>query len=122
MPLSELARAIYGVLRTRVPSPHPEITYKQLVTTLPPLGKPFENVGFHDPRLDQALADTVHACRAAGLPALSAIVVNAETRRPGKRHYAEAHSRVTGEIEKEVEWAKEFERAKGTTYPAELPE
>jgi hypothetical protein len=122
MPLSELARAIYGVLRTRVPSPHPEITYKQLVTTLPPLGKPFENVGFHDPRLDQALADTVHACRAAGLPALSAIVVNAETRRPGKRYYAEAHSGVTGEIEKEVEWAKEFERAKGTTYPAELPE
>jgi hypothetical protein len=121
MPLSPLAREIYKVLRLRVPAIHPEMTYKQLAEPLPPLGKPFEDVGFHDPRLDQALADTVHACRAVGLPALSAIVVNAETKKPGKRYYAEAHPSVGGDIEKEVAWAREMELAKITSYPTELP-
>jgi hypothetical protein len=120
MALSELAREIQSILRQRVPGAHPEITYRDLVEALPPLGKPFEGVHWRDPRLDQALADTVYACRAAGLSALSAIVVNAETRRPGRRYYAEAHPGVTGEVEQEVAWARELERVKTTTYPLDL--
>lgn len=68
MPLSILACEIYKVFQARVPATHPKITYKQFADALPPLGKPFEIVGYHDPRLDQALADAVHTCRAAGLP------------------------------------------------------
>jgi len=120
MPLSELAREIYAVLRTRVPAPKPELTYRELVEALPPLGAPFIGVHWRDPRLDQALADTVHACRANGLPALSAIVVNNETRRPGRRYYAEAHSGVAGDIEREVAWANELKHVRITTYPADL--
>lgn len=120
MPLSELAREIYIVLRQRVPARKPEITYRELVEALPPLGKPFEDVHWRDPRLDQALADTVHACRARGLPALSAIVVNSETGRPGRRYYGEAHPGVVGDIEQEVAWARELEQVKTTTYPPEL--
>ena len=120
MALSELAREIYKVLRQRVPGAHPEITYRQLVESLPPLGRPFEGVHWRDPRLDQALADTVHACGAAGIPALSAIVVNAETLRPSRRYYAEAHPGITDEVEQKVAWARELERVKTTTYPLDL--
>jgi len=120
MPLSDLAEEIYAILRQRVPSRTPEITYRELVESLPPLGKPFEDVHWRDARLDQALGDIVNACRAAGLPALSAIVVNSETGYPGRQYYPMAYPGVTDEDQQQIQWANEFEKIKTTTFPPSI--
>jgi len=120
MPLSMLANAIYQVLRQRVPGRHADIPYRQLVEQLPPLARPYQDLHWRDPRLDEALGEIVTACRAAQLPALSAIVVNAETGRPGRQYYPLAHPGVRDEVEQEVLWAREREQVLVTGYPPAL--
>ena len=120
MALSALATAIYSILQRRVPAATPEIPYRELVEALQPLGAPYSNLHWRDPRLDQALGDLVEACRAAGLPAISAIVVNGETRRPGRSYYSVAHPDVADEMQQEIAWARERDAVASRTYPPTL--
>lgn len=125
MPLSTLAAEIYAVLRARVPAPNPErakISYKALVQSLPPLGRPYADLHWRDTRLDEALGELVAACRAYAppLPAISALVVNDEARAPGNRYYEVAHPAAQDRLAREVAWAKELNQACATPYPASL--
>jgi hypothetical protein len=121
MPMpSSLALEIYNAIRSRCPATEPRITYRDLVEALPPLPRPYENLHWRDPRLDEALGELVSACHARGLPAISAIVVNGETRAPGNRYYEVAHAGITDALQREIAWGHEYDRAKATTYPASL--
>lgn len=114
--VSPLATAVYEVLRRRVPAAKPEISYEELCAKLPPaLG----NIEPNDQRLWIALGDIVRACRAADLPAISAIVVNKHTRIPGKLYYSVAHPNED-EPHAMVAWGHEVLKVRVTTYPTTL--
>jgi hypothetical protein len=120
MPQSLLAEAFYQRIHSRCPASEPRITYKELVESLPKLPKPYEGLHWRDSRLDEALGELVTACHAHGLPAISAIVVNNETRAPGNAYYAVAHPGVTDPFLREIEWGREYDAARKSTYPASL--
>ena len=119
--LSALAAAIYTILRSLVPDPSAEITYSQLVSRLGPMDPPNENLQPRDRRLDAALGDLVHACRGAGLPAISALVVRDDEGSPGAGYYPVAHpgalSRDTAA--KMIAWGNEIQAVRATEYPVQ---
>jgi hypothetical protein len=119
--LSELATAIYEVLRSMVPSPRADISYSDLVERLGPMPAPNENLQARDPRLDAALGELVTACRQHGLPAISALVVRDAERVPGPGYYTLAHPAVARDTARAmVAWGTEAQLARGTTYPEQL--
>ncbi|WP_242360064.1 hypothetical protein [Anaeromyxobacter sp. SG17] len=116
--MSPLADAVYAVLRTRTPSPHPEISYSDLVARLP---KPYNALDPDSDLLATALGDVVRRCRARDLPALSAIVVRAREKIPGPGYYPVAHPNEAGDVPRAmIAWARELDGVKTTTYPATL--
>src|SRR6476659_7377349 len=94
MPLSVLASSIYAVLRQRTTLGEPRISYRDLVEELGPLAPPNQNLQPQDRRLSAALGELGHACHAAGLPAISAIVVQREQDglgMPGEGYFLDIH-------------------------------
>src|SRR4051812_19817060 len=75
MAISALAELIYGVLRQRTNMSEPRLSYRDLVEELGALPAPNQNLQPLDRRLFAALGELGHACHEAGLPAISAIVV-----------------------------------------------
>jgi len=120
MPISILASAIYDVLRPMVPGHNVSITYTELVNALPLLPQQYANLQARDPRLDEALGELVHACRAQNLPAISALVVRNDTKQPGNGYYGAAHPGVDDDEERTVAWGHEAETARQTEYPEHL--
>ena len=59
MPMSILAEAIYAVLRNRVPSDDPAISYTELLRRLGPLPPPNENLQRSDKPGIRPLSDTL---------------------------------------------------------------
>ena len=118
MKLSDLAVAIYDVLRARVPAKRPELAYSELVERLP---APFNKVEPDSATLANALGELVRACRAKGLPAISAMVVRHRDRVPGPGYYPAAHPDEAKDMAKAmIAWAVEVEKVRSTTYPAEI--
>lgn len=123
--MSPLALAIYAVLRTLVPSRgDSRVSYSDLLSRLP---EQLAHLDLEDPAhrndLSEALGEIVLACRAAGLPALSALVVRldgGELGYPGPGYYGLAHPEAAGELEQLAAWGRELEAAKGATYPERL--
>lgn len=121
MALSVLASAIYAVLRPRLPGAAPQISYDDLVHRLPALGPPNAGLQARDVRLDVALGELVTACRAKGLPAISAIVVRQDTQMPGEGYYGAAHPTTAHDTAlRAIDWGNEFNAARAATYPAVL--
>src|SRR4051794_27600332 len=119
MALSYLAQKIYSLLRTRVPgSPAKKclIRYHELVDAVKPLPANLADLHFRDLRLDEALGELVHACRARSLPAISAMVVNEEGY-PGPGYYPIAHPGIRDSIPQIVKWSRELEKVAKQTYP-----
>jgi hypothetical protein len=85
--MSPLAEAIYEILRLRVRLPDPRITYAELARQLRDLSDEFETINHRSRELYTALTEIGHACRCAHLPPLPALVVRADTRRPGDAYY-----------------------------------
>ena len=117
MALSALAESVYQILRERVPAEDPTIFYRDLVDELGSLPSPNQGLQPHDRRLFAALGEVGRACRAAGLPALSSIVVAKESGVPGTGYYIDHHPQARSEEAKFVAWRSEFNVAKTTTYP-----
>jgi hypothetical protein len=115
--LTLLAEDIYNLLRERVPAPtHRDacITYSDLVGQL---DKSHGILDGRDPRLAQALGDLVRLCQQRGWPLISALVVRADSRRPGAGYYDVASSDERDPDKREIEWARALERVKQHVYP-----
>jgi hypothetical protein len=115
--LTSLAEDIYNLLRERVPAPahrDPCITYSELVGLLSPNHKIVDG---RDPRLAQALGDLVRLCQQKGWPLVSALVVRADSRRPGAGYHDVACPDEHDEAKQEIGWANELARVKQYVYP-----
>src|SRR5438309_4540424 len=110
--MSPLAAAIYDILRARIRLREPRITYAELAEALRDTSEEFEYVHHRNQRLYLALAEVGKECRRLKRPPLPALVVRADTRRPGAAYY-------TGKYKGEqvAAWRRDLDAVKQATYP-----
>jgi hypothetical protein len=112
-PDGALARAVWRVLRRRTGLTDPRITYKELALALRELSGAFEFVTARSPQLYAALCAVGAACRRLGLPCLAALVVRADSRRPGDAYFDGSAPRG----EQVAAWRDEVEAVRAANYP-----
>lgn len=115
--MSPLAAAVYDILRLRVRLRDPRITYAGLAEALRDHSGEFEYVHHRNRQLYAALAEVGRECRRLKRPPLPALVVRADTRRPGEAYY---EGRCTGRAfrgEKVAAWRRDLEAVKRASYP-----
>ena len=115
--MSSLADAVYEVLRRQAALPEPRITYKRLAQQLQELSEEFETVNQRSQRLYAALCEVGDACRRLKLPSLPALVVRADTKRPGDAYFAGSCGGSVYKGEKISAWRREVEAVRRATYP-----
>ena len=116
--MSPLAATIYDILRRRPSLEEPRITYAELAEQVRDAGEEFEYVHHRNRQLYAALAEVGAECRRLQLPPLPALVVRADTGRPGAAYY---EGRCSGSVyrgERIAAWRRDLEAVKETTYPA----
>jgi hypothetical protein len=119
--MSTLGEAIYHVLTQRLGLVNPLISYQELVTSLPSLDPPYEDITRNDERLFRALGEVGRACRERGLPSPTALVIRSMERSPGAGYYHMFHPETGDDPVKQREaWERELERVKSTKYPQSL--
>jgi hypothetical protein len=110
--MSPLARAVYELLRLRPPEAEPRITYAELARQLRTSGEAFEHIFPRSRELYSALDEVGEHCRRRGLAPLPALVVRADSKRPGAAYYPAG---TRGEAV--AAWRRDLEAVKQTTYP-----
>jgi hypothetical protein len=110
--VSPLAEAVYAILRLRLPSPDPRISYAELAAQLRDASEEFEFISHRSRELYAALAEVGQACRLLELPPLPALVVRADTRRPGDAY---GGGPCTGE--RAAAWREDLEAVKRASFP-----
>ncbi|HZY89068.1 MAG TPA: hypothetical protein VFE78_29870, partial [Gemmataceae bacterium] len=85
--MSPLAEAVYDILRRRTAAADPRITYAELARQLRDASDAFDTVTHRSQQLYAALCEVGDECRRLRLPLLPALVVRADTRRPGDAYY-----------------------------------
>src|SRR5437763_722869 len=115
--MSPLAEAIYEILRRRTAQEDPRITYARLAETLREMSDGFEYVHHRNRELYAALGEVGQECRRRRLPPLPALVVRADTGRPGAAYFAGKCSGVVYRGEQVSAWRRELEAVKQATYP-----
>jgi hypothetical protein len=120
--VSPLAEAIYEILRQRTARDDPRITYKELAEALRDSSEAFEYAHHRNPQLYAALGEIGRECRRVRLPPLPALVVRADTRRPGEAYYAGKCARIVYKADKVTAWRRDLEAVKQTTYPPGKPQ
>ena len=116
--MSALAEAVYEILRRRVGLSEPRITYAELAAALRDWSEEFEYTHHRNPQLYTALGEVGRECRRLRLPPLPALVVRADTRRPGEAYY---RGRRSGRVYKDDQisaWRRDLEAVRQATYPA----
>jgi hypothetical protein len=108
--------AVYRILRLRRALPEPRITYAELVRTLRDASEAFETLTHRSRELYAALVEVGEECRRLGLPPLPALVVRADTGRPGAAYHAPGAGVSKGELA--AAWRDDLEAVKRTEYPA----
>ena len=116
--MSPLAEAVYEILRRCVADADPRITYAELARQLRDFSDAFEFAHHRNRELYTALAEVGAECRRRRLPPLPALVVRADTRRPGEAYYAGGCSGVIYRGDKIAVWRRDLEAVKEATYPA----
>src|SRR4051812_19932075 len=86
--MSPMAESVYTILRSRIRLPDPRITYAELAAQLRDQSDDFEFITHRSQALYAALTEVGAECRRLELPSLPALVVRADTRRPGDAYYA----------------------------------
>jgi hypothetical protein len=114
--MSPLAEAVYGFLRVRPVLAEPRITYAELARMLRDVSEQFETISHRSRELYAALDEVGRACRRLKLPPLPALVVRADTKRPGAAYYGERTTVNRGDAI--AAWRQDLEAVKGTVYPA----
>jgi hypothetical protein len=115
--MSPLSEAVYEILRSQASKAEPRITYKELAERLRDASDDFAHVTHRSQQLYASLWDVGRECRRLGLPALPALVVRADTRRPGDAYFEGPGSRLLYKGEKIAAWRRELEAVKGAKYP-----
>jgi len=117
--MSPLAETIYASLRSRLSSPaDPRITYGELARQLRDTAVEFDSIFPRSPELYAALREIGQECRRLDLPPLPALVVRADTRRPGLAYYGSKDSQTSYKGEQIAAWRRDLEAVQQTTYPA----
>jgi hypothetical protein len=115
--MGSLAKAIYKILRRRSALAEPRITYAELAAAVRDAGEDFEYVTHRSRQLYAALWEVGDECRRLRLPPLPALVVRADTRRPGDAYYEGKCSGAVYKGEKVEGWRRDLEAVKRATYP-----
>jgi hypothetical protein len=113
--ISPLGLAIYRILRQRIGQPDPRITYKELACVLRDGSEVFEHLTHRSHELYAALWEVGDACRHLALPPLPALVVRADTRRPGDAYFAGSPLAHRGE--RTAAWQRDLDAVCQSTYP-----
>lgn len=116
--MSPLAEAIYEILRNRTSLPDPRITYSELAERLRDVSEDFEYMHHRSRPLYTALWEVGAECRRLDLPLLPALVVRADTRRPGETYYGGKDPGIVFKGERVAEWRRELEAVGRSTYPS----
>lgn len=121
MPLNDIALSIYALLQPLVTDPQATITYSRLVdevndncNVIPPLR------AFSDKRLYDALGDIANACKAKGLPPLTAIVVLEDVMTPSAGYYKMQYPHLKDEFQKLEAWINDLKMVRVTEFPPTL--
>jgi hypothetical protein len=109
-----MAGAVYTILRSRVKLPDPRITYAELAAQLRDQSDDFEFITHRSQTLYAALTEVGAECRRLRLPSLPALVVRADTRRPGDAYYA---GTCVFKGEQVAAWRREVEAVRQAIYP-----
>jgi hypothetical protein len=115
--MSTLGETIYEILRLRVQLADPRMTYADLARQLRDLGDEFEYVHHRNRELYTALTEVGQECRRLRLPPLPALVVRADTRRPGAAYYEGKCTGVVSKGNQVQAWRNDLEAVKQATYP-----
>jgi hypothetical protein len=115
--MSPLAEAVYQVLRRRTCLPDPRLSYAQLAEQLRAASDDFEDIHHRSRPLYAALNEVGRECRRQRLPPLPALVVRADTRRPGEAYYAGKCTGIVYRGDKVAAWRRDLEAVKATAYP-----
>ncbi len=111
--MSPLADAIYEILRCRASEPEPRITYARLAEELRDLSDEFEMIYHRSQQLYLALNEVGKECRRLRLPCLAALVVRADTGRPGAAYYSGKGFKG----EQVAAWRRDLDAVKKASYP-----
>jgi hypothetical protein len=115
--VKSLAEAIYDVLRLRLALDDPRITYAELARQLRDLGPELEFLYHRSRELYAALVEVGKACRRLHLPPLPALVVRADSRRPGDAYYS-GRLRSRSRDERIAAWQRDLDAVKRASYPS----
>ncbi len=115
--MTSLAKAVYDILRRRLGSDDPRISYAELARELRGMAEEFDHLNHRSRELYLALCEVGDACDRLGLPSLAALVVRADSRRPGDAYYAGMPAKLS-RGEKVALWREELEAAMRAKYPA----
>src|SRR5262245_33337418 len=113
--MSPLAAAVYRILRTRLAEGDPRITYAELARRLRDKNDAFEHITHRSQQLYAALCDVGSFCKQLRLPPLPALVVRADTRRPGDAYYEDMPHRYRGE--RIAAWRRDLEAVRRADFP-----
>jgi hypothetical protein len=116
--MSPLGEAVYDILRRRLALADPRITYAELAGELRDVSDEFEFVHHRGRDLYAALGEVGKECRRLRLPPLPALVVRADTRRPGEAYYGGKCSGIVHKDDRIAAWKKDLDAVKAATYPA----
>jgi|ERR1051326_7159109 hypothetical protein len=112
---SPLAEAVYDILRRRLKRPDPRIIYAELARELRDSCEDFETITHRSRELYAALWEVGDECRRLKLPPLPALVVRADSRRPGDAYYEGMTAKYRGE--RIAQWRRDLEAVKRAKYP-----
>jgi hypothetical protein len=116
--VSPLAKAIYNILGRRARLPEPRISYAELAAQLREMDEEFEFIHHRSQPLYAALGEVGKECRRLRLPSLPALVVRADTRRPGSAYFEGKCGGLVYKDQRITAWRNEVEAIKRTRYPA----
>jgi hypothetical protein len=115
--MSPLAAAVYDILRLRTRLYEPRITYAELARQLRDRADEFEHITHRSRELYAALVEVGAECRRLKLPPLPALVVRADTKRPGDAYSEGTCTGTVSRGDQIAAWRRDLEAVKGARYP-----
>jgi hypothetical protein len=113
--MNALAEAVYEILRGRTALPDPRISYAELARALREVDPAFEHLTHRSQELYAALWEVGGACKRLGVPPLPALVVRADTRRPGDAYFEGMPLAHRGE--RIAAWQRDLDAVRAASYP-----